>query len=107
MRESNYSQYDLIMIAYSVADENSFKNINNSWLSEIKSNSSLVRKINSILLPFQKTFFLQKPFYILGLKSDLLHDINFHNTLVLHNKDFIGEIQAELFANSCNAVGFR
>ena len=59
MRESNYSQYDLIMIAYSVADENSFKNINNSWLSEIKSNSSLVRKINSILLPFQKLFFAE------------------------------------------------
>ncbi|SMN19808.1 similar to Saccharomyces cerevisiae YNL180C RHO5 Non-essential small GTPase of the Rho/Rac subfamily of Ras-like proteins [Maudiozyma saulgeensis] len=69
LRPLSYPQTDIFLICFSVTERNSFRNVCDKWLPELKSNSNIEN--NSLFTKFNKL-----PILLIGTKSDLEGTIN-------------------------------
>lgn len=87
LRPLSYPQTDIFLICFSVTERNSFRNVIDKWLPELKTNSNIEN--SEIFIKFKKY-----PILLVGTKSDLSDSIN-ENDPNFISRDEINQIVQE------------
>ncbi|CCF56187.1 hypothetical protein KAFR_0A07530 [Kazachstania africana CBS 2517] len=99
LRPLSYPQTDIFLICFSVAESNSFKNVTEKWLPELKTNSNIE---NSEI--FKKSG--KYPILLVGTKSDLRDDTVEQKKLHLNDSDFVSQQVIDKFVKDNLFMGY-
>jgi len=88
LRPLSYPQTDVFLICYSIASPSSFTNVKNKWWPEVVEHGK------------------GAPYLLLGLKSDLRENDNYHKVLKQKGLEMIKTVEGERLSDEIGAKGF-